>query len=79
LLSEPTSATPDPGQIVRVRQRPFVMQEVLGRLLQLNHDRYAEDVQQGLHEKGAAARRRGKQAGGRAGTFLPLLDEAVSQ
>lgn len=27
--------------------------EVLGRLLQLNHERYAEEVAQGLHEKGA--------------------------
>src|SRR2546429_258421 len=27
--------------------------EVLGRLLKLNHERYAEDVAMGLHEKGA--------------------------
>jgi hypothetical protein len=27
--------------------------EVLGRLLTLNHERYAEEVRQGLHEKGA--------------------------
>lgn len=27
--------------------------EVLGRLLKLNHERYAEEVAQGLHEKGA--------------------------
>ncbi|MGZ3625707.1 MAG: hypothetical protein ACXVB7_21710, partial [Ktedonobacteraceae bacterium] len=26
--------------------------EVLGRLLQLNHERYAEEVKMGLHEKG---------------------------
>ena len=26
--------------------------EVLGRLLQLNHERYAEEVKLGLHEKG---------------------------
>ncbi len=25
--------------------------EVLGRLLKLNHERYAEEVQQGLHDK----------------------------
>src|SRR5437763_16473512 len=27
--------------------------EVLGRLLKLNHERYAEEVAMGLHEKGA--------------------------
>ena len=32
--------------------------EVLGRLLELNHQRYAEEVAAGLHEKGKA--RRGK-------------------
>src|SRR5947209_17814933 len=32
--------------------------EVLGRLLQLNHERYAEEVRQGLHDKGAAKGRR---------------------
>ena len=32
--------------------------EVLGRLLQLNHERYAEEVAMGLHEKGA---KKGKQ------------------
>ena len=26
--------------------------EVLGRLLKLNHERYAEEVAQGLHDKG---------------------------
>jgi hypothetical protein len=30
--------------------------EVLGRLLRLNHERYAEEVAQGLHEKGAKKR-----------------------
>ena len=34
--------------------------EVLGRLLKLNHERYAEEVAMGLHEKGAK-RRKGKQ------------------
>ncbi len=33
--------------------------EVLGRLLMLNHERYAEEVAMGLHEKGA---KKGKQA-----------------
>ncbi len=34
--------------------------EVLGRLLKLNHERYAEEVAQGLHEKGAKVRKKGK-------------------
>ena len=34
--------------------------EVLGRLLKLNHERYAEEVAQGLHEKRAKARKKGK-------------------
>jgi hypothetical protein len=35
--------------------------EVLGRLLKLNHERYAEEVAMGLHEKGAK-KEKGKQA-----------------
>jgi hypothetical protein len=34
--------------------------EVLGRLLRLNHERYAEEVAQGLHEKGKKSRRVGR-------------------
>ncbi len=34
--------------------------EVLGRLLKLNHERYAEEVAQGLHEKGAKGKKKGK-------------------
>lgn len=34
--------------------------EVLGRLLKLNHERYAEEVAQGLHEKGTKTRKKGK-------------------
>ena len=36
--------------------------EVLGRLLELNHQRYAEEVAAGLHEKGASGKRRGQQS-----------------
>jgi hypothetical protein len=37
--------------------------EVLGRLLRLNHERYAREVAAGLHEKGAkSARAKGKRA-----------------
>jgi methylase of polypeptide subunit release factors len=38
--------------------------EVLDRLLQLNHERYAEEVKQGLHEKGAGKKGKGKKKGG---------------
>ncbi len=38
--------------------------EVLGRLLKLNHERYAEEVALGLHEKGA---KKGKAAKGKRG------------
>lgn len=34
--------------------------EVLGRLLKLNYERYAEEVALGLHEKGAKAKKKGK-------------------
>jgi len=40
--------------------------EVLGRLLKLNHERYAEEVAQGLHEKGAK-KAKGKRGGGKKG------------
>ena len=32
--------------------------EILDRLLQLNHERYEEEVRQGLHEKGKSKRQR---------------------
>ncbi len=35
--------------------------EVLDRLLALNHERNAEEVQQGLHDKGAKKAGKGKQ------------------
>ena len=34
--------------------------EVLGRLLQLNHERYAEEVKMGLHEKGGKSKGSGR-------------------
>jgi hypothetical protein len=36
---------------------PGPRQEILDRLLELNHERYAEEVEQGLHKKKKAARR----------------------
>ena len=38
--------------------------EVLGRLLKLNHERYAEEVAMGLHEKGAK-KGKGRRSGGK--------------
>ena len=35
---------------------PGARGEILDRLLQLNHDRYAEEVKAGLHDKGAKAK-----------------------
>ena len=47
--------------------------EVLGRLLQLNHERYAEEVKLGLHEKG------GKSKGsGRKNVRMNKLEEGKS-
>jgi hypothetical protein len=39
--------------------------EVLGRLLKLNHDRYAEEVAMGLHEKGAKKGKGKRSTGGK--------------
>ena len=40
-------------QGIRFTISPEARQEVLDRLLELNHERYAEEVVQGLHEKGS--------------------------
>jgi hypothetical protein len=48
-------------QGVRFTISETARREVLGRLLKLNHERYAEEVNQGLHEKG-----RGKKGVGRS-------------
>jgi hypothetical protein len=42
--------------------------EVLGRLLKLNHERYAEEVAMGLHEKGGKYKGNGKKNGKGNGT-----------
>src|SRR5258708_7264705 len=41
--------------------------EVLGRLLRLNHERYAEEVAMGLHEKGAKKGKGKRKNGGKRG------------
>jgi hypothetical protein len=42
---------------VRYTFAPLPRQEVLDRLLELNHERYAEEVRQGLHDKAKAKRK----------------------
>jgi SNF2 family DNA or RNA helicase len=56
-------------QGVRYTIHEAARREVLGRLLKLNHERYAEEVAQGLHDKGKpkAGGKRGKKAGGEQG------------
>lgn len=47
--------------------------EVLGRLLRLNHERYAEEVAQGLHEKERSHARAAKALRPRSKSHGPLL------
>ncbi len=70
-MSQPTS-TPSLHQIrAKLEASPSASRwrrEILQRLLKLNHERYAEEVAQGLHDKkrGAGGVKRGaKQSGGR--------------
>jgi hypothetical protein len=48
--------------------------EVLGRLLRLNHERYAEEVAHGLHEKGRKAGKGSGRKGKWKGVGLPGLE-----
>jgi Eco57I restriction-modification methylase/restriction-modification enzyme MmeI-like protein len=50
-------------QGVRYTVSEVARREVLGWLLQLNHERYAEEVAQGLHEKGKGKGQRAKSRG----------------
>jgi len=50
--------------------------EVLGRLLKLNHERYAEEVAMGLHEKGA---KKGKNRKNGKGPIRGRLGETIGQ
>lgn len=49
------------GRETRYTVGPAAQREILDRLLELNHERYAEEVTQGLHDKrkGSTATRRG--------------------
>ncbi|MET8387655.1 type IIL restriction-modification enzyme MmeI [Streptosporangium canum] len=48
------------GREIRYTVGPAVQRELVDRLLELNHARYAEEVKQGLHGKGAKKGARGK-------------------
>jgi hypothetical protein len=48
---------------IRYTFAPVPRQEVLDRLLELNHERYAEEVRQGLHKKKPKAKARKAAAG----------------
>ena len=54
--------------------------EVLSRLLALNHERYAEEVAEGLHDKGAKkGKGKGKQASNGRGNVEKSLDEGMQE
>ncbi|MET8337646.1 Eco57I restriction-modification methylase domain-containing protein [Streptosporangium canum] len=48
------------GREIRYTVGPAVQRELVDRLLELNHARYAEEVKQGLHDKGTKKGARGK-------------------
>lgn len=53
---------------VRYTIHPEARKEVLKRLLQLNHERYAEEVAAGLHDKKKPAKKEGKEKKGKKKT-----------
>jgi hypothetical protein len=53
--------------------------EVLGRLLKLNHERYAEEVAMGLHEKGAKSNNKKNLKGHGMGTSGEVREAATQQ
>jgi hypothetical protein len=73
-------------QGVRYTLSEAARREVLGRLLKLNHERYAEEVAQGLHDKGKKVKRKavsGRQSAGSGEELLrsgrrSLFDEQLS-
>jgi hypothetical protein len=63
---------------IRFTISPAARQEVLDRLLELNHERYAEEVALGLHDKGTAKGKSGAtgRKGKKAASGSPLLEGA---
>jgi hypothetical protein len=58
---------------------PAVQTEILDRLLELNHQRYAEEVAAGLHEKGAKAKGRGRTSAQAVDTMTPLAETKTKE
>jgi hypothetical protein len=54
----------DTCQGARYTIGPVVRQEILDRLLELNHERYAAEVAAGLHDKRSKSRKRSVQEHG---------------
>ncbi|GGK63579.1 hypothetical protein Sme01_05820 [Sphaerisporangium melleum] len=63
----------DLGRETRYTVGPYARRELVDRLLELNHARYAEEVAKGLHDKGA------KKKGPRAGKKQALADGSVQE
>ncbi|MET8154855.1 type IIL restriction-modification enzyme MmeI [Sphaerisporangium sp. NPDC005289] len=63
----------DLGRETRYTVGPYARRELVDRLLELNHARYAEEVAKGLHDKGA------KKKGPRAARKQALADGAVQE
>jgi hypothetical protein len=66
-------------QGLRFTVSPAARQEILDRLLELNHQRYAEEVKAGLHEK-ATARKAAAKGGGlkkREGRVVAALPDLL--
>ncbi|MFO7302625.1 MAG: restriction endonuclease, partial [Acidobacteriota bacterium] len=62
-------------QGIRFTISPAARQEVLDRLLELNHQRYREEVEQGLHDEANGRRKTsGRKRGRAAATSSPLLE-----
>jgi hypothetical protein len=60
-------------QGIRFRISESARREVLSRLLKLNHERYAEEVAQGLHEKRKGGKGRGKMKAANEADFPSLF------
>jgi len=64
-------------QGIRFTIRELARREVLQRLLKLNHERYAEEVKQGLHEKKKPKATKGRKKTAANPATAPLFDAAA--
>ncbi len=65
----------DTAQGLRHTICPPARREVLDRLLELNHQRHAEEVAQGLHDKGKPKGKKADRTGGNRATMTPNKTE----